>query len=928
MPAPEANFVVGIDLGTSNCAVAFADPRGGPGAATRDFPVAQLTRVGGVETLPTLPSILWMPTAEELAAGGLTLPWGGDPSRVAGEAARVLGARVAGRQVTSAKSWLCHGGMDRRAEILPRGAPEGCPRISPVEASALFLGHLAAAWGHAHPEAPLGRQEIVLTVPASFDEVARGLTVEAARRAGFEHLALLEEPQAAFYDFVSAHRGNLAEALGGARLVLVVDVGGGTSDFTLIQVAPGAEAPELRRVAVGDHLMLGGDNMDHAIARRVEEGWRAAGKRPTAGQWLQLLRECRAAKERLLGAEAPESARIAVASAGSQLLGGALGAVVARAEAEQWILDGFLPRCGPEAAPQASGGGGIQEVGLPFARDPAITRHLAAFLRARAAEGFAALGGGADGGLPRPDAILLNGGVFNSPALARRLVEAVSAWWPGRGEIPLLPHGSLDLSVARGAAFHGLARRGLARRIGGGTPRGLYVGLGAGKGGEAAALCLVPKGSAEGVVVELKERPFQLMVGQPVRFELFSAACDLGHPAGAVAPASPELHPLAPIHALMRSGKKRLGKIPVHLRAHLTEVGTLELWCVAAEGDEEWRLEFEVRGRAGGETLAVTDALPPRFAEARAWVESVYGARPAPSAEAGWGDPRRLWENLERLLGPRAEWPMAALRELAGLLLAGIARRRRSAAHEKVFLQLAGWCLRPGFGFPLDDWRCGKLAECFAEGVEFHKEKPIWNEFWILWRRVAGGLDDAAQAAMWDFCKPWLLQAGAPAANTPRKGKIPEGLEEMVRAAAALERLPAGEKELLGGWICGVIAKREPTGGPWAWALGRLGARVPTHGSLHAVVEPGVAAGWAEFLLRHGPEKLEGAPLALALIARPTGDRLRDLEESIRHRAIEALTPLPGAAACVQLLSEIRPLESREEARILGDTLPPGLHLS
>lgn len=268
---------------------------------------------------------------------------------------------------------------------------------------------------------------------------------------------------------------------------------------------------------------------------------------------------------------------------------------------------------------------------------------------------------------------------------------------------------------------------------------------------------------------------------------------------------------------------------------------------------------------------------------------------------------------------------MAALRELAGVLLAGIARRRRSAAHEKVFLQLAGWCLRPGFGFPLDDWRCGKLAECFAEGVEFHKEKPIWNEFWILWRRVAGGLDDAAQLAIWEYCKPWILQGGG---SGPRKGKVPEGLEEMARAVAALERLPAGEKERFGDWICEVVRKRRPTGGPWAWSLGRLGARIPTHGSLHTVVEPEVAARWAEFLLAHGPEKLDGAPLALALMARPTGDRLRDLEEPLRQRAIEALAPLPGAASCVELLSTIRPLESREEARILGDTLPPGLHLS
>jgi len=478
MPSP--SYIIGIDLGTTNCAVAFVNPAQGVDSPVIDFPIPQLQRPGEVAAMPLLPSCLYVTGDHELPPGSTQLPWSQSPKLIAGAFARWQGARVPGRLVASAKSWLCHAGVDRSAPILPWGAPTGVVKVSPVAASALLLSHMAAAWNATHPDAPMAQQEVVITVPASFDEVARALTVNAARQAGLEKFTLVEEPQAAFYDFSAHHRHDLADVLKDVRLVLVVDVGGGTTDFTLIQTDVASDGPALRRIAVGDHLMLGGDNMDAALARHVEERLLAGGRKLSATQWTQLVQAARAAKESLLGDHAPERHGISVAAEGSRLLSGTLSTEIQRAEAGRLILEGFFPACAPGETPRRAARTALQELGLPYAQDPAITRHLAAFLRQHAAACFSALHDepGRDA-LPRPDAILFNGGVFNSPKISQRLIEVVSSWWPDAPPIGLLPHQSLELAVARGAACYGLARRGLGRRIGGGSAHALYVGLAA-----------------------------------------------------------------------------------------------------------------------------------------------------------------------------------------------------------------------------------------------------------------------------------------------------------------------------------------------------------------------------------------------------------------------------------------------------------------
>lgn len=921
-------FVVGIDLGTTHCAVASVEVGKGKDAEVKDFPLPQLVRAGEVSDKALLPSFIYLPSEAELPESALKLPWtpeGAVDRRAVGEFARWQGARVPGRLVSSAKSWLCHPGVDRSAPILPWGAPAEVPKLSPVEASAQLLQHMAKAWDAAHPSEPLAAQEVVVTVPASFDEAARALTVSAIRKAGIERFTLLEEPQAAFYDFTARHRAELSKSLEGVRLVLVVDVGGGTTDFTLVHVGVSPEGPVMRRLAVGEHLMLGGDNMDAALAKLSEEKLASSGKKLTATQWTQLLQASRVAKETLLSGTPPEKYGLSIVNEGSRLLGGSLSAELTRDEVQSLLLDGFFPRVTAEEAPRRSSRMGIQELGLPYAQDPAVTRHLVAFLREHAAAGFKAMGE-TGSGLPRPDAILLNGGVFNSPQIAARLVEAVSALWPEQPRIKLLEHSSLELAVSRGAAYYGLVRKGFGLKIGGGAARAFYVGIRT-EEGRTQAVCLIPRGFDEGESVDLGARPFALTLGRPVQFPLFSSSADrIDKPGDLVDVSTEQFRPLPPIHTVLKSSTGKAGEVPVHLTATLTEIGTLELFCVANDSDERWRLEFELRGASAAGAVTITESMPARFKDAVEEIVRIYGNKPLPVQPK---DVKNLFRTLEKALGTKETWRLPLLREMWSALFAGASKRRRSADHERVFFQLLGYSLRPGFGYPLDGWRSEESFRLFKDLLTFHQEKPNWLEFWVAWRRIAGGLTDQMQSDLFAWVHPHLERRLAPDLQKHKeklKGIQPEGLEEMVKCIASLEHLSPEKKEEVGGWIAARM-RTQPSGGPWAWSLGRLGARVPLYGSSHRVVSVDTAEQWIEVLLAAGISKVDGAPFAVMQLARRTGDRTRDISEEVRNKVVLALGNARAPERWLDLVSQVVALDAQDEARALGDTLPAGLQL-
>jgi molecular chaperone DnaK (HSP70) len=923
MPGPR--YLVGIDLGTTNTVVAYTDRQAAGDQAIRLFDIEQLVALGEVAARPQLPSLRYHPAPDELALGDIGLPWASDepgdrPLAVLGELARELGGQVPGRLVASAKSWLSHRGVDRTAPILPWGAGDDVAKISPLDASASYLAHVRAAWNHRFSDSPLETQEVMLTVPASFDEGARALTVEAARQAGIPRLHLLEEPQAAFYDWLFCHQAGLNEALSGVHLVLICDVGGGTTDLTLIKVEAAPTTPRFSRIGVGDHLMLGGDNMDLGLAHLAEGRLAAEGTALRAPQLNQLVHQCRLAKQRLLESDAPESAKVTVLGAGAQLVGAARSAELKRGEVRDLVLDGFFPRVGPQERPQRLRGGFV-EFGLPYAPDPAVTRQVAAFLARHIRVARKALGATAppQERLPVPDAVLLNGGVFRSRSLTERLQETLSDW---RGTpVKLLANAHPEWAVARGAVAYGLARTGMAPRIGGGSARSYFLAL-----EDQRGICLLPRQTQEGRELVLPGRTFALRVGQPVRFHLHSSTADTPWQAGDLVELDPEcMLPLPPIAVVLETQTARdRSEIPVQLAAMLTEVGTLDVQCVATPGaDQRWRLEFQLRGQGASQGIGgETAALHPRFAEAAQLTQRIFGRR---AQTVQLREVKSLRGDLEKILGGREKWDTVLLRELFSALWDAAAKRRRSAAHERVWFNLVGYSLRPGFGYPLDDWRVRELWSIYRQGVQFVNENRNWAEWWILWRRAAGGLEEPAQIQLLDDMSYYLRprsQTKGRRAPGPKK----QGYEDMVRLAASLERLPMERKSELGAWFLERLAKPRENPQTW-WALGRLGARELVYASAHQVVQRSVAEQWLERLLAQDWKRVEPAAFATALIARRTGDRERDLSTQLRDEVVERLRMAKTPHAWVRIVREVVALDAADQRRLLGDSLPQGLRL-
>ena len=609
----EVRYAVGIDLGTTHCVMAAVDLT----ASDRDDVVEgievvpQLTAPGSVEERTMLPSFLYLPHPDELRTEDQVLPWGKPQPFVVGELARAMGGRTPIRLVSSAKSWLCHPGVDRRAAILPVEAPEEVARVSPLQASMRYLEHLRAAWDHQHPDAPLAEQEVVLTVPASFDPAARELTAEAAAAAGLSHLVLLEEPQAALYHWILAARGEWRKQVRVGDIILVIDLGGGTADFSLIAVTERDGSLELVRVAVGDHILLGGDNMDLALAHAVRAKLAAQGTQIDPWQLQALTHGCRAAKETLLGDAKVEAVPVVAPSRGSKLIGGTLRTELTRAEVTQNLVEGFFPVVEAAARPASRARAALTKIGLPYAQDAAMTRHLAAFLgrqvgATRDLEGFEDRLP-ADATFLHPTAVLFNGGVFKAPPLLARTLEVLNGWLEDEGAPPvrLLEGADLDLAVARGAAYYGHVRRGRGVRIRGGTAKAYYVGVESampavpGMEPPIEALCIAPFGMEEGSQAELPPQEVGLVVGEPVRFRFFGSSVRRADHVGAALEqwAPDEIEELEEIEATLPAENRQPGEVvPVRLRAAVTEVGTLRLEAVPRVGAETWKVEFDVRG--------------------------------------------------------------------------------------------------------------------------------------------------------------------------------------------------------------------------------------------------------------------------------------------------------------------------------------------
>ncbi len=975
-----SRYVIGFDLGTTNSAVTYVDTEESPWRV-RTFRVPQLVAAGQVEARETLPSFHYEPAEGELASGALRLPWSsGEPEWAVGFFARDHGTMVPGRLIASAKSWLCHSGVDRTAPLLPWHGAADIQRLSPVEVSGRYLTHVRDAWDARFPQHPMAGQDLVLTLPASFDEVARELTVKAAARAGLPRVVLIEEPQAAFYAWIDRHADQWQQQVEPGQKILVCDIGGGTSDFTLIRVRGDASGKvKFHRVAVGEHLILGGDNLDLALAHHVERRLAGDGKLEPR-QWAVLVRTCRQVKETLLGDDAPEQLTVNLPGSGSRLIGGGIQIEVDREEVGDVLVEGFFPRVALDDRP-ASRQSGFQEFGLPYAPDPAITRYLAAFLTSHRHVALDDADAAADHDPARPDVVLFNGGVLASRHLRGRLLEVLQGWF--RAEDPnweprVLAGDRPDLAVARGAAYYGMVRRGEGVRIAAGLARTYYIGVGReaeaavpgaaetapspGPGpdevraatepvgdngavpspvpplgpeaGRALALCLVPAGVEPGQDVELARRHFDLLVSEPVEFPLYVSSTRLTDGPGELTAVDPEqMTPLPPIRTVLKTRKKgESGAVSVNLHARLTEIGTLDLWCSEISGRRSWRLQFDVRSAtqtdvAAHESAAESEGLVDEatWEACRKLIHETFG----PGGKDG---PEGLVKRLSRATEMnRRLWPTSLLRRLWETLMELEPGRRQSQVHEARWLNLLGFALRPGYGLAIDDWRVAETWRVL-QGNLIHATAMCRAEWWILWRRIAGGLTAGQQQALADpLLGPIRGLHRQVTTGKGRGGEFSVGSHETAevwRLLGALELLAAGTKIELGGMLLDLLPRRkmEPVRPALAWALGRIGARRPVCGPLNTVIPVETASDWLRRLMKLVADDPLG-PFAVMQLARRTDDRYRDLPEKLRRKVLDWLTECSAPPHFIELVRDGGTLDDEEQGLVFGEALPKGLRI-
>jgi molecular chaperone DnaK (HSP70) len=936
MPSPK--FSIGIDLGTTNCAMAFQALHG-KSRSSEAFLIPQWESVTGFSEAPTLPSFLYLPveqeTAQMTAQGGTAGEW------VPGRFARKKEVESPGRVVHSAKSWLCHHAVDRTAAFLPWRSDE-IPvekRISPIRASALLLEYLRAVWDarFASEGIRFDEQEITVTVPASFDAAAQRLTLDAASEAGFpESIRLLEEPQAAFYCWLGEHQssdelwGKLQE--NGSHHVLVIDIGGGTTDFSLFEIKPlssgygsssppaATALPQIKRIAVGDHLLLGGDNIDLALAHHI--GSRLTTDELSPTQWNFLVARCRDLKERCLNDPTGDSFPVSIPGRGSSLLSGTLGGQIARSEIESIVLDGFFPECDAGAQPMRTQAG-LREWALPYAADSAVTRYLAEFLQ----------------GQPPVEAILFNGGSLYPEMLRRRLQKQI-ARWQGTIEPRLLHNSVLDLAVALGAADFGCIIHRRAQRIEAGAARAIYLEVhrrAAEKSGPPALVCVLPREAASEEEFRISESGLELRVNRAVKFQPYYSTRRSHDQAGSlVAWNDRDFIKLPQLQATARvtGPAPKDNRVPVTLAARINELGLLRVACVSTDPAlrESWPLEFDLRPHLveDEETESSFASLrrdkhketidlgvdPAKLEAARHRINTLF-SRPLDTRDKLTAN--NLLKSLEKILQlPKADWSLLLIRALWSALDESFSGRHESAEHEETWLILAGFLLRPGFGAERDDTRIDQLWWLQSE-EPFYPGKRTQIQQYILWRRVAGGLNQERQAA--------ILMPELPRLRS-QKNLSPE----LVRLTGSLERIGSDTKtEVIELFLRSAreLAMNKQHCAPYLVALGLLLNLAPFYAGSDYVVPPAYVErafeGFSD-LDWSVPELAEMQTLFLRA-SRLMDNPAIDLPKAVRERIASKLEKSGVTRTKLGKLRTFVPVALSDRANLFGESLPPGLAL-
>ena len=886
------------------------------------FKVPQLTGPGQVNRLPLLPSFLYIPGEYDIPEDAVVKLWENQETTLVGTYARDQGALVPDRLVSSAKSWLCHSNVDRRARILPWGAAAEIPKISPVMATAAYLKHIRLAWNSAWGQDEslhLENQFVVVTVPASFDEVARELTLESAKTAGIGSVVLLEEPLAAFYSWLMHHENNWRKYVQPGELILVCDVGGGTTDFTLIVLRDVEGSPRFERIAVGDHLVLGGDNIDLALARQVEAQLTGTRRSMSTDRWKALCHQCRQAKEALLGGTA-ENFKVTMMGEGSRLIAGTQRVNLDKAVIAKLVLEGFFPTDTEDARQTAFERKGITEFGLPYEQEPAITRHMKWFLDRHRDDVSKIL----QRSSAAPDLILYNGGTLKPAEIQARIRMALQNWTASQDSVhpKVLENPDLDLAVAFGAAYYGLVKIGAGVRVGSGSPRAYYLGVarhdrGQPKPREREVMCIVERGLDEGSTIPLEDKAFDVLTNQPVSFDIFSSSYRSGDRSGDLVHVDDSFTPLPPLQTVVQYGKKGTQKaIPVKIEAEYTEVGTLALWCRSRISEHRWKLQFQLRDTATPEAADDTQILELAVVEtARDLLNRVMS-----------GDDKSRVEKLAKKLSsrvdlPRDDWPLGFIRSLADDLLDLTPVRNKGIDFESAWMNLLGFCLRPGIGESLDKQRLQRLWKLYQNGPVHEKNPRVRLEWWIMWRRVAAGLTPGQQRQFFQDLSAVFFEKKAAA-----KRVTPQERLEIWMTAANLEKLYSKDKVRLGRQLLDEISPKKLKS-QHLWALSRLAARELLYGPADRTIPPAEAARWINQLIGYSWSNPTIVGRTISQMARKTGDRARDLDEEMRNRVLEWMAVNELTEDLKRRVMEITPPARNDQTAMFGESLPLGIIL-
>ena len=902
-----AKYVVGIDLGTTNIVVSYGETKGD--SALRLLPIPQLVAAGQVSSLLMLPALRYH-YGQELAQNQVLLPWATDPINqtlppaVIGKWALDLGTKVPTRLISSAKSWLSHRGAGSADMTLPLNADEHTKVCTPLEVTASYLAYIQAAWDHQKPDTPFCDQDVVVTVPASFDDIARSLTIEAIKQVGIKHFRLLEEPQAAFYHWLA---NNSAANLAGKQKLFVCDIGGGTSDFTLISIthSPDKTMPELERIGVGEHLMLGGDNMDLALAAKAQQKLKGNTK---ARELQKLLPQCQQAKERLLATDAPEEIKLQLSSAGSSLMACTQETRLTVKEVEQMILDGFFPQVTINAKPKQRQTA-LSDIGLPYPADPAITRHIAAFFQSQQNTHNTA-GTEEKNNLEIADVWLLNGGPFLSDKIQQRLQQQMAAW--SKQDVLCLHNPEPQTSVAHGATYY--ARLQLAsalssinnpKLIKSTAPRHYFIRVASAQGDKG--VCILPKNTGLHKKLALTEQTFDLRCNSQVQFDVASSLDIRDYKLGESIDWHEKLHVLPPLTTTLK-GK---GKVPVNLVCELDELGVLQIELQQVNAKPSWQLAFNLRNTSDKPKIDYDHRLKKALEVIELWFGNANKTAPK--------EPLR--KSLEKCLGKRENWSVNDARQLFDQLITLAKRRRRSVVHERSWLNIAGYCLRPGIGFAGDVGRIEQVWGLFSQGIQYHQHAEVWVQWWAFWRRAAAGLDQQQQFVLFNETKHVLLNSRGAVSKKPKLGAA---TEEKLRLIGTLERLSLGNKREILDHIAGEL-NHNRMADLYCWMAARLLNRRLVYAASDYTMPAHDAEVVVDYLLQQDWKKHAPLGFISASAARKTLDETLNINE---QQFTEVQNRLQNIySQYLALLNATHTMDQRESQQYWGDALPSGLSI-